>query len=343
MFDFKKFSPFELVNASYTAHVLYSMCELEIFDLLSESNLTCAEVVERKSIDPKFLKSILDLCVSLELLKNTNGKYSLSRMGKVYLKKANSWQRDYLMVWGNHLGLAFKNISQSLATGDNSFRLTHGLNIWDYYTSNPSESRVFVKFMNSVTGQAHLPLIVDEMKIMNASSILDIGGGIGQFGCALANKYPNVSVTVFDQASNKATALDNINIKSNHGNCTFIEGNILSDIPVGFDLFTIKHVLHDWNDQGAGRILGLISKSMTNTSKLMIIEGLIDRDFDQDSREEIYLHLRNIEQSVWTPGKVRSTEEFNILLDEAGLEISSINNSSIFDVSFILCQKIEQK
>jgi len=315
------------------------MCKFEIFDFLLNENFTITEIASIKKLEPKLLKSILDMCVSMELIKFSNNKYSLSRNGKVYLKSANSWHRDYLMVWGDHLNSAFTKIPESLLTENNSFNIAHNSNIWDFYKNNPDSDEIFVKFMNGVTDQAHIPQIIDEININNASNILDVGGGIGKFGCAIANKYPSSNVTIFDQDSNKVRAEENISKLSKYKNCLFHPGNMLSEIPKGFNLYTIKHVLHDWNDQGAQRILQLISESMDDFSDLMIIEGLIDRDFDKKSIDGLYLQVRNIEQSVWTPGRVRSTKEFNTLLKNAGLEIKSITNSEIFDISFILCKK----
>jgi hypothetical protein len=86
-------------------------------------------------------------------------------------------------------------------------------------------------------------------------------------------------------------------------------------------------------------ILIQIFDSMRVDSRLMIIEGVLDRKFHHEKNESEYLHLRNIEQMSWTPGKVRSLDEFKALLNRVGLSIEKVNDSEIFDISYILCRK----
>ena len=74
-------------------------------------------------------------------------------------------------------------------------------------------------------------------------------------------------------------------------------------------------------------------------SKLLIIEGVLDRAFNANKDESEYLHLRNVEQMAWTPGKVRSLGEFRALLSRAGLLIEKVDDSEVFDISYILCKK----
>jgi len=74
--------------------------------------------------------------------------------------------------------------------------------------------------MNDVTSQAHIPIISNEVNVGSAKSVIDIGGGVGRFACAIANRFPNINVTVLDQSSNEELAKMRAN--------TSIEKTILS-------------------------------------------------------------------------------------------------------------------
>ena len=76
---------------------------------------------------------------------------------------------------------------------------------------------------------------------------------------------------------------------------------------------------------------------MEPSAQLTIVEGLLDRPFEGVEPEPGYLHARNIEQRLWTPGRVRTLPEFEALSAQAGLRIEQVTHSRIFDISYIRC------
>ena len=105
-------------------------------------------------------------------------------------------------------------------------------------------------------------------------------------------------------------------------------------MPAGADIYLLKHVIHDWPDGSAKLILGNISAAMVPTSRLVIIEGVLDHDCEDSDT----LITRNLEQMVWTDGKVRTMRKFEALTSGAGLRISGVTHTEIDDVSFIECR-----
>ncbi|MFS6823039.1 methyltransferase, partial [Staphylococcus aureus] len=56
-------------------------------------------------------------------------------------------------------------------------------------------------------------------------------------------------------------------------NRSFIGTNIFDEIPARSGLYTIKHVLYDWGDSYAQKLLTAIAKVMRVDSRLIIIDG----------------------------------------------------------------------
>ena len=339
MIDLKKLNIYEMVSAAYAVNVIYIILETGILEDIARAKKTAVELSTEKNLDLPILTALMDACVSLELISKVEGKYQLAKKGRYFLKISHIWFRDYLLVWGRHLNPAFFNLQSSVKNGKNAFELAHGKKIWDFYANNEVENKIFVDFMNKVTDQGHTRTIADDIDLYGCKSILDVGGGVGSLGCALANRFSDISVTIFDQEANFNKAVEKIKQVNTNSNCYFKSGSIFKDIPSDFDLYTIKHVLHDWDDDNAELILACICNSMRIDSKLMIIEGVLDRVFNSNKDESEYLHLRNVEQMAWTPGKVRSLGEFRTLLSRAGLLIEKVDDSEVFDISYILCRK----
>jgi len=97
----------------------------------------------------------------------------------------------------------------------------------------------------------------------------------------------------------------------------------------------IKHVLHDWDDPYVLTILRNISVALPQHGVLIIIEGLMDERSDAGR----FLKMRDLEQMVWTGGKVRTRREFESLLGSAGLHITETRQTAVRDGSLIITQK----
>jgi hypothetical protein len=334
-----KLNLFELVQASYATRALFVLTKVGIFDELANGPKTLAELSVASKARQDILEDMLLFAVSLRFLRKSGGKYFAAKKGLLLTQRLGNWIRPYLLVWGEQLDPAFSHFEEYLLTGKNAFLLAHKDTIWDYYRRSPVQRENFVAFMHGVTHQSHLHHILDELCIGEAKNLVDVAGGIGSLACALANKYKALHCVVCDQPSNKLNAdayMSSLGVE----NCCFVGANIFGAIPTGSDLYTIKHVLHDWDDDDAVKILATISKAMRDDSRLIIIEGLLDRKFPDSFDNPEFLHTRNLEQRAWTPGRVRKAADFEELCANAGLRIVKFSHSSFFaDVSYIECVK----
>ena len=330
---------YELIQASYVTNILFALTRQGVFDSLASEAKSLDTIANECGLKKEILEDFLSTAVTLNFLKNNNRKYSNARKGFLLTEKVDSWFRAYLLLWGEQLNPTFSHLGFYLKTGENPFKVAHGEALWDFYEGNEQQGELFVDFMSKVTEQSHIPAILREMDIGNAQTVVDVGGGKGAFICAILNQNPHMAGVVFDQPSNAAKAMMNINSHGLGNACLFIGGNIFTQIPADRDLYTIKHVLHDWDDDNVVEILKSISTAMRQDSTLILIEGLMDRDFGSKHENPEFLHTRNIEQKAWTAGKVRNSKEFEQLCSLANLEIQKVTHSSIFDISYLYCKK----
>jgi O-methyltransferase domain/Dimerisation domain len=98
----------------------------------------------------------------------------------------------------------------------------------------------------------------------------------------------------------------------------------LADIPAGGDLYLLKGVLQNYDDQGAAVILRNCRKAMPKGARLAIIERLLpERATDDPAAIMLDLHMMTI-----TGGRVRSLADFTTLLSEAGLALTKATPTS---------------
>jgi precorrin-6B methylase 2 len=327
----------DLIQHSYAANALYVLTKHGIFDRLVGHRKSAQEVAEECGMSAAALEGLLSLAANFGFLKAQDGRFSTTRSGLMLTKQAKSWLRSYLMVWGEQLNPAFLHLDDFVKTGANAFTAAMGSPLWEFYSKDKAQSEIFFDHMAHVTDQMHIPTIVKDLRVANGALVVDVGGGTGSLICSLVEAHPDIRGIVCDQPSNRTAAEMRIDALGLQERCSFVGGNIFSSLPNEADLYLIKHVLHDWNDENATAILASISRAMDQKAELVIIEGLMDRD--TSGIDPLFLNTRNIEQQVWTQGRVRNSSDFARLCDTAGLEVSEIVHSSIYDLSYLYCKK----
>lgn len=331
---------FDMVQSAYALRTLYVLTKIGVFESLATGEKSLSELIKASGSRKDILEDLLLLAVGLAYLRIKNGRYQLRKKGLLLTRRSESWVRSYLLVWGGQLDPAFAHLEEYALDGKDAFESAHGDSIWDWYRRNPEQNEIFVEFMQGVTRHGHLVHIVDELDIGNARSLVDVAGGTGSLACALAAKYGYLSCIVCDQPSNQERAWHYIK-SLGLTNCTFEGVNIFESIPASSDLYTIKHVLHDWDDNNAIRIMAAIAKAMRPDSQLILIEGLLDRTFPASFVNPEYIHTRNMEQRLWTCGRVRKSGDFDVLAARAGLRVMrKWDSNQIADLSYIECTKL---
>jgi hypothetical protein len=326
-----------MIQHAYSANALYVLTKHGVFDRLLGQGMSAEALAQECGMDEPALHALLQLAVSQGFLKSKDGRFSTAKPGLLLTERAKSWLRSYLIVWAEQLQPAFMHLDGYATSRTNAFAAAMGAPIWDCYGQDPVQHKNFVEYMAQVTDQVHIPVIVKELQIGDARTLLDVGGGTGSLMCGLLEQHPQVKGTVYDQPRNTRDAEARIAALGLADRCAFVGGNMFSSVPGGADLYLIKHVLHDWDDANVASILASIAAAMDADATLVILEGLMDRQDDNPNLP--FLHTRNIEQRVWTEGQVRSTAEFRQLCANAGLAIREIVDSSSLDVSFIYCKR----
>ncbi|MBX3709650.1 MAG: hypothetical protein KIT56_01755 [Gammaproteobacteria bacterium] len=109
--------------------------------------------------------------------------------------------------------------------------------------------------------------------------------------------------------------------------CTVLTGNFFECVPTA-DLYLLKVVLHDWDDQHAKMILMNCHKSMPYHGKLLIIEKIIE-----DNQYKDMACLGDINMMVTLSGRERNLVEFIKLLNQSGFEFTrKIDTSCVFSI-----------
>ena len=120
--------------------------------------------------------------------------------------------------------------------------------LYDYWNYNDYNKIKWINYMSTMT-KYDAPNIVSNLKNFLQTPVLDIGGNDGTFANEI-NIKTNYKVNVFDLPQVVKIG------KKKYKNITFVEGNFLVDrIPINFNTYIFKSVLHDHSDDFVRNIL----------------------------------------------------------------------------------------
>ena len=149
-------------------------------------------------------------------------------------------------------------------------------------------------------------------------SVCDLGGGRGGLLTEILLAYPEARGLLYDQPQvvehperlQQAGLLDR---------CEVVAGDFFASVPAGHDLYVLKRILHDWDDERCIQILRNVHRAMGDGARLLVIEGIVTPQ-DADSL------VRECDVSIMTflRGRIRSDDEFAALFAATGFERVSI-------------------
>jgi hypothetical protein len=107
------------------------------------------------------------------------------------------------------------------------------------------------------------------------------------------------------------------------GRLSAVGGDFFAAVPEGGDLYLLKFILHDWDDDDAVAILRRVRAAVRPGGRIAIVETVLP-----DTPTEHLAWLFDLNMLVITGGRERSAGDFAALLDRAGCRIERITPSA---------------
>ncbi|MBV8994529.1 MAG: hypothetical protein JO287_12720 [Pseudonocardiales bacterium] len=183
---------------------------------------------------------------------------------------------------------------------------------------NPAAGAQFNAAMTQASAVVN-PSIAQAMDLFGVRSVVDIGGGQGGLLRALLACHPGIQHAIlFD----RPTVVDQVRATedtTHDERLQLVAGNFFETVPAGADAYVMKWIVHDWDDAACLQLLGACRRAMTQTSRLLVVELVIDPD-----RSDELAYAMDLQMLAALGGKERTAAEFAALYDAAGLQLTRI-------------------
>jgi O-methyltransferase len=160
------------------------------------------------------------------------------------------------------------------------------------------------------------PAIVAAYDFSKFEHIIDVGGGHGMLLSAILAAHPGRRGTLFDLPEGTAAA------QRGEGGplpgVEFVTGDVFESAPVG-DLYVLRHLLHDYDDADALRMLTNIRRAMPHNARVLALEKTVPTDGSAGPGRWLDLHVM-----LLTGGRERTEAEYAAMFAKAGLRLARV-------------------
>ena len=313
-----------LINGYRATQAIHVAVVLGIPELVSTNPRCAADLAVTTSTHPASLLRLLRTLKALDLLhEDADGRFSATPSGQFLTaagsKSLRSWAH---LVGSSHMWTAWGGLLQAIRSGQTAFQQIHGASVWDVRRAHDEDGRLFSLAMREATQNLATEFLTT-VDFSTSSHVIDIGGGDGTLISRILGQWQHLRATLFDLPY----AIENLDRKTLSDCATdrveVIPGDFFSHVPRGGDTYLLKHVLHDWSDLEAEKILRRCRVAMEGQGRLLIVELLLETD-----SQSVEANLADLHMMVVTGGRERSHDEMKSLLRRCGFVASKITKLS---------------
>ncbi len=216
--------------------------------------------------------------------------------------------------------MAASKLLPGLREGKTPFELHFGAPVFDHFQSHPQMAAKFGEFMGFMTRRVERFLFAQH-RFQPFTTVADIGGSMGDLLLGVLGEYPGTRGILFDLPDTIEIARPLIGASPLAGRVELVGGSFFDAVPSA-DLYTLKQILHDWDDAQCCQILGNIRAAMNPGGRVAVIDHLL-----ADIPEPDESTGTDIAMMVWDTGRERKHADFVALFSACGFRIDRVTHN----------------
>ncbi|WP_143264439.1 methyltransferase [Amycolatopsis kentuckyensis] len=316
----------ETLGYVYSA-ALRAAADVGVADHLADGPKTVAELARATGVHAENLHRVLRALAMRGVFREDEaGRFELTPEAELLRTDVPGSLRSAVLTftdktfWNSHGELA-----HSVRHGDASFDQVFGTTFFDYFRDVESPG-TFYSGMQSKSDSENAS-IVRNLTFPPGATVVDVGGGYGGLLLEALRADPSLKGVLFDLGDH-VVAGHRLGELGDDGRWELITGDFFEACPPA-DVYLLKHIIHDWNDEQCVRILRNCRRALSPGGRIIVLDTVIP------PRNEPHLgKLFDIMVMSILPGRERTEEQFRALLAEAGLELTRVVDTG-FAVSVV--------
>ncbi|MCX7676394.1 MAG: methyltransferase [Alteraurantiacibacter sp.] len=216
--------------------------------------------------------------------------------------------------------MAASRFLDGLRQGRVPFELAFGEKVFDHFATRPERAALFGEFMGWMT-RRFTRFLFARHRFAPFGTVCDIGGSMGDLLLAVLAEYPGTRGVLFDLPSTVALASERLADHPLRKRIDLVGGSFFEAVPVA-DLYLMKQILHDWDDDQARAILAIVRRTIPAHGRLVVIDHILSDTPAPDEAQGT-----DIAMMIWASGRERKLSAFEALFAATGFAIARVSRN----------------
>jgi hypothetical protein len=309
-----------ILASAWLAQALAVVAKLRVADLLVGGAKSPAEIATATGTEAAAMYRVLRALAGAGVFaEDESGRFGLTLLAGPLRSDAVDSIRAYAVMAGERwVWQSVGALEHSLRTGAPAFDHVFGAPVFDYYAAHPDAAQVSADGLKSV-GRGQDAAGTAAYDFTRAGTVVDVGGGQGGLLAAILAASPLARGVLFDLPHVAAMARRNLETAGLSARCQTQAGDFFKEVPTGGDIYLLRKVIHDWDDERARLILRTCRSAMTEGSRLLLLEMVVPA-----GNTPAYAKLLDLLMLVYAGGRERTESEYRNLLISAGFSMKRI-------------------
>jgi hypothetical protein len=315
-----------LIAGYWVSRLIYVAAKLGIADLLKQKPQTVEALAAATQVQPTALYRILRTLASYGIFAEVAGKrFKLTPLGKTLRTGVPGSMRAFaLMLVEKHVWYSWEQLLYAAQTGELPFDHLYGTPFYKYLEQRPDDLKIFgdaMTSLSSIENPAIARVFGKSYAPTGAGTVVDVGGGHGSLLATILAEHRKLKGVLFDAPPviERARQEPHITAKSIADRCALVPGDFFVSVPAGGDLYILKYILHNWDDERCVAILSNIRTAMGRKARVLVADPVISPGNGQE-----WAKLLDIQMMVSVKGAERTKAEFAVLFKKAGLKLKRV-------------------
>jgi len=305
----------DMIFGYWVSQAVAAYAALSVPDHLAGGALTAAEIAQREGAPTDATFRLMRAGLTLGLLTiDEEERFHATALMDTLRTDASGSLRDLALAMTNRSHwLPWGDFATAVRTGQSQVPKILGGNLFEYFQSCPEAADEFTGAMAGLTAM-WAPDVVRHLDTTGVKVAVDVGGANGALVRLLQHANPGLRGIVFDRPDVAAA----VEAEFTSDRLDVVGGDFFERVPAA-DLYLLKFVLHDWDDESCVKILSRCREAMDPGGRIAIIDFLI-----ADGDDPGIAALMDLNMLAMADGKERSLAEFDELLAKAGLRRAAL-------------------
>ncbi len=310
----------QLMNGYWITQSIAVAAELGLADQLAHGPATAGELAGATSTDAPSLRRLLRALAMIGVLEERpDGTFALTPIGTCLRDEVPGSLRALARMRGSEWQWrSWRELGHSVRTGETALEHVYGKPMFDYFADSPDDGAVFNEAMISHASQMHTA-VAAAYDFPAAGTVVDVGAGHGTLVASILESRPGLGAIVFDRPNVVDGAREWLARRGLGDRCEFAAGDFFEAVPEGGDVYALSHIVHDWDDERAIKLLRRCREAMSPEARLAVCEMVVPA-----GPEPHFGKLLDLEMLVNTGGRERTLEEYERLYAAAGFELTRV-------------------